>query len=209
MPCSFSLNAKVKAGSDRVLPSQQKRLRRQSICGRKWWANSSRTRLWMPSQARIRSACGKSATPASDSKCSSVPSPRALLQDRQQALAFQPAKAVALGADGAAAHQHVDAAPVGERVGDRRIADGIGDLEVAQGRVREHHAEAVGVVGAVALVQCYAVRRVGEFEEDRRVQPAGTAADDRDVERASRRCVRWRASSKKSLKALRFVDRRA
>ena len=51
-----------------------------------------------------------------------------------------------------AAEVHGDVVPVGEFVGDAAIARRVVALEVVQGLVGKHHAEAESVVGAVALV---------------------------------------------------------
>ncbi len=76
----------------------------------------------------------------------------ALLQDQQQHAARAAAKAVAADAVDGAAEMHGDIVPIGEFLGDAAVARRIVLLEVIQRCIGEHHAEAKGVVGAVALV---------------------------------------------------------
>ena len=105
----------------------------------------------------------------------------ALLQDQQQRPARAAAKAVAADAVHGAAEMHGDVVPIGEFLGDAAVARRIVFLEIVERRVREHHAEAEGVVGAVALID----RDLGLgplfFQEDRGVETGRSAADNRDL----------------------------
>ena len=77
---------------------------------------------------------------------------RALLQDREQHAARAAAKTVAADAVHRAAEMHGDVVPISEFLGDAAIARRIVFLEIVQRGVGKHHAEAEGVVGAVALI---------------------------------------------------------
>src|SRR5439155_7171877 len=76
-------------------------------------------------------------------------------------------------------------APVGEAPADALVGDRIAGLESVERLVGEHHAEAEGVVGPVALVERDLPARPGFLREEREVQAAGPAADDADFHAAS------------------------
>ena len=73
------------------------------------------------------------------------------LQDVEQALAADAAKAVAARAQPVAANANLDVVPVVERLEDLRGAARVGGLQVGQRLVGEHDAPAKGVVGPIAL----------------------------------------------------------
>src|SRR6185295_1361536 len=73
---------------------------------------------------------------------------------------------------------HVDVAPVGEAPADALVGDQVVGLERIERLVGEHHAEAEGVVGPVALVDRYLPARPGFLREQREIESAGTSSDD-------------------------------
>src|SRR5206468_10668870 len=79
----------------------------------------------------------------------------------------------------------VDVAPIGEAAADRLVRRRVVVAERAQGLVGEHHAEAEGVVGAVALVDRDLPARPSLLREQREVQPARSAADNADLHSAA------------------------
>ena len=95
---------------------------------------------------------------------------RPLLQDHQQRAARAAAKAVAADPMHRAAEVHGDIVPIGEFLGDAAIARRIVFLEIVQGGVGEHHAEAEGVVGAVALIDRDLGLRPLLLQQDRRIE---------------------------------------
>ncbi|MNM71291.1 hypothetical protein D3C81_829520 [compost metagenome] len=101
----------------------------------------------------------------------------ARLQDIEQALAADADKAVATGADGAAADMDVDVVPVVEGGIDLGSAVRVGLLEVVHGGVGEHHAPAESVVRPVALDHDDLVGRVLQFHQQAEVQPGRSAAN--------------------------------
>ena len=105
----------------------------------------------------------------------------ALGEDAEQPAAGDGGEAVTAGADHPAAVHDVDVRPGAELRLDPAKADRIGGADVGEGLVGEHHPEAEGVVGAVALEHRHPVRRVAEPEQDAEEQPAGAAADADDV----------------------------
>ena len=77
---------------------------------------------------------------------------RSLLQDQQQFLPRAAAKAVTPDPMHRAAKMHGDIIPIGELLGDAAVARKVVLFEIVERGVREHHAEAERVVGAVALI---------------------------------------------------------
>src|SRR5690242_16223669 len=110
---------------------------------------------------------------------------RALLQDQQQLSAGAAAKAVAADAVHGAAEVHGDIVPVSEFLGDPAIARWIVFLEIVEGGVGKHHAEAEGVISAVALIDRDRGLRPLLFEKDRSIKPRRSTADDCDLHEAS------------------------
>ncbi len=104
---------------------------------------------------------------------------RAVLQQQEHRPPPQPAEAVAGGDRVDAVLHHADVVPVGEAVADRGGRGRVVGGEVVERLVRQHHAPAEGVVGAVALD--HHDLRVGlpELERDREVEP-GRAASEAD-----------------------------
>src|SRR3989441_5888518 len=107
----------------------------------------------------------------------------AVLQELEQGDARAAAKAVSTAAQDAALVDDVDVAPVGEAAADRFVRRRVVVAERAQGLVGEHHAEAEGIVGAVALVDRDLPARPSLLREQREVQPARSAADNADLHR--------------------------
>ena len=110
----------------------------------------------------------------------------AVLQDVEQRDARAAAEAVAAGAHHLALVDHVDVAPVGEAAADALVGDGVVGLEGVERLVGEHHAEAEGVVRAVALVDRDVPARPGLLRQQREVQAAGSSSDDADLHVVSR-----------------------
>ena len=117
---------------------------------------------------------------ASNSRCNAELA-RPLLQDHQQHAARAAAKAVAADPMHRAAEMHGDIVPIGEFLGDAAIARRIVFFEIVQRRVGKHHAEAEGIVGAVALIDRDIGLRPLFLEQDRRIEPSRSTADDRDL----------------------------
>ena len=108
-----------------------------------------------------------------------------LLQDQEEPLAADPAEAVA-GGDGAdAAVDDRDVVPIGEVAPDGGGADRVVPGQVVEGLGGQHHAPSERVVGAVALQDCHLVRGVDPFHRDGKIQPGRTAAENRNLHRAT------------------------
>ena len=95
---------------------------------------------------------------------------RPLLQDQEQHPARAAAETVAADPVHRAAEVHGDIVPIGEFLGDAAIARGVVFLEIVERGVGEHHAEAEGVVGAVALVDRDLGLRPLLLQQDRRIE---------------------------------------
>src|SRR6478609_2069221 len=80
-----------------------------------------------------------------------------------------------------AAEVHGNVVPVGEFLGDTAIARRIVFLEIVERRIGEDHAEAEGVVGAVALMDRDLGLRPLLFQEDRGIETGRSAADYRHL----------------------------
>ena len=106
---------------------------------------------------------------------------RPLLQDQEQRAARAAAEAIAADPVHGAAEMHGDIVPIGELLGDTAIALRIVFLEIVQCGVGKHHAEAEGVVGAVALIDRDLGLRPLLLEQDRGIETGRSAADDRDL----------------------------
>ena len=108
----------------------------------------------------------------------------ALLEDLEQPAPAHGRKAVAAAGDDLAAVVHVDVVPAGELALHLPVDAGVGVLDAAEGLVGEHHAEAEGVIGRVALPD----RDLGGGQElagqGGEVEPAWPAACDRDAHAA-------------------------
>ena len=106
---------------------------------------------------------------------------RPLLQDQEQRAARAAAEAVAADPVHRAAEVHGDIVPIGEFLGDAAIARRIVFFEIVERGVGKHHAEAEGVVGAVALIDRDLGLRPLLFEQDRGIETGRSSADDRDL----------------------------
>ena len=100
------------------------------------------------------------------------------------------ANAVPAAGDHLAAVVHVDVVPAGELALHLLVDRRVGVLDPAEGLVGEHHAEAEGVIGRVALPD--GDLGVGQQLAGQRgeVEAARPAASDRDAHRASRSLIR-------------------
>lgn len=105
---------------------------------------------------------------------------RARLEDQEQLLPRAATKAVAADPMDRSAEVHGDVIPVGEFLGDAAIARKVVLLEIIECGVREHHAKAEGVVGAVALVDRDLGVRPLLLQQDCSVETRRSATDDRD-----------------------------
>src|SRR5205807_6073220 len=76
---------------------------------------------------------------------------------------------------------HGNIVPIGEFLGDAAIARRIVLFEIVQRGVGEHHAEAEGVVGAVALIDRDLGLRPLLSQQDRGIETGRSAADDRNL----------------------------
>jgi hypothetical protein len=77
----------------------------------------------------------------------------------------------------------LDVIPIGEVADDCATALVVVSLEGVERLVREHHAEAEGVVGPVALEHGDARLRPSLFHEDGEVEPGRAAADHMNLHR--------------------------
>ena len=105
----------------------------------------------------------------------------ALLQDVQQPLPADAAKAMATRGDRPSLEVHIDVIPVTERSENFAVRLRIRGVEVAQRLIREHDTPAEGVVRAIALDDRYIVSRVGPLHEQRQVQAGGPPSDADDA----------------------------
>ena len=101
----------------------------------------------------------------------------AALEDLEQRQAPDAGEAVPARLEHVALEVGVDVVPVGEVRRDLAIARLVGAPQVRERLVREHDAEAEGVVGAVALGDRHAGLRMARLDEDGEVQPGRAAAD--------------------------------
>src|SRR6266516_5895883 len=111
----------------------------------------------------------------------------ALLEDLQEPLPAKRCEAVTPAGDDLAALVDVDVVPAGELPLHAGIDRRVGVLDAAQRLVGEHHAEAEGVVGGVALPHRDLVCRVELLGERCEVEAAGAATDHRDPHLAASR----------------------
>jgi hypothetical protein len=89
----------------------------------------------------------------------------------------------------------VDVTPPFEVTRDFRVTHRVGNLEVAERRVRKHHTETERIVGAVALHYGDVVAGTGKLHQDAEVEPRRPATDARNLHRVT--APRSRASSEK------------
>ena len=102
---------------------------------------------------------------------------RAPAQNLQQRPARAAAEAVAADAVGGAAEMDLDVVPVGKVADDGAIALAVVAFERVERLVGEHHAEAEGIVGPVALEHGDARLRPCLLHQDREIEPGRAAAD--------------------------------
>ncbi len=110
----------------------------------------------------------------------------ALLEDVEQRLAGESGEAVAARGQDLSLVVDLDVVPVREALGDGLVALAVGLGEVMHGGVGEDHAEAKGVVAAVALEDGDLVGGIGLLQQDGQVQPSRPAADANDLQQKSR-----------------------
>ena len=154
-PNSVCSKMNVNASSGSVVPSQTKRQRRRSSCGRSASAYVARTRLLIPSAATSRSVFFAQRRDVFDLRLEpqvDAQLARALLENVQQTLARDPGKTVAAGANELPFEVDIDVVPMGERLRDRAVGRFVRDTQILEGRVREHDAPAERVVGLISLV---------------------------------------------------------
>ena len=101
----------------------------------------------------------------------------ALLQDVEQPLAADAAKAVAARAHGAALEEDLDVVPVMEGFTDEPGRAGFGCRQVGQRLVAEHHAPAEGVEGPVALQHGNLELRMARLHQEGEVEPGRAPAN--------------------------------
>src|SRR4051794_36636151 len=76
---------------------------------------------------------------------------------------------------------HGDVIPISELLGDAAIARRIVFFEIVERRIGEYHAEAEGIIGAIALINSDLGLRPLFPEQDRRIEPGGPTTDNRDL----------------------------
>ena len=101
----------------------------------------------------------------------------ALLQDVEQALAPDAAKAVATGAHATTFEKDFDVVPVVEGLADQLGCRRVRGRQVGQRLVAQHHAPAEGVEGPIALDHGDLKRRPLLLQKQGKVQTGGPAAD--------------------------------
>jgi hypothetical protein len=99
------------------------------------------------------------------------------LQNAQQALPADAAKAVAGRADGVALEVDFDVVPMVERIEDLRRGFRVGAFERRQRLIRKYHAPPEGIAGAVPLEYGNLPCRIGFLQQQRGIQAARPAAD--------------------------------
>ena len=102
---------------------------------------------------------------------------RPILQDIEQALAADAAKAVARRARHPAAVEDGDVVPVDERAPNGFGAVGIAGVEIDEGFVRQHHAPPERVVGPVALDDDDLMAGLAPLHGDRKIEPGRSSAE--------------------------------
>jgi len=107
------------------------------------------------------------------------------LEQREQLVARAAAEAVAAAAQDMPLVVDRHIAPVGEVAPDLLVALAVLLAEDAERLVGEDHAEAEGVVGAVALEEHDLVAGPALLGEEREVEPARPPADHRDLHAAA------------------------
>ena len=180
MPCSVSRKKNVKASNGRVEPIQEKKFGRRSTLGLNRSAKASRMRELMPSATTTRSASADRRIERRDFRLVldlHAERARAPAQNLQQRPARAAAEAVAADAVGGAAEMDLDVVPVGKVPDDGAIALAVIALERVERLVGEHHAEAEGIVGPVALEHGDARLRPCLLHQDREIEPGRAAAD--------------------------------
>ena len=92
------------------------------------------------------------------------------MEHLQQLLARHAAEPVASRAHDRIAQVRLDVAPVPEQLADLAIGRLVGEFKVAQRLIREDHAKAKGVLGAIALMHHDFRRGEGLLHQDGEVQ---------------------------------------
>ena len=104
----------------------------------------------------------------------------ACLQDIEEPLAADSAKAVSTRANGAALEVDVDVVPVIEAADDLVVCGTVGIAEIAERLIREHDAPAKRVVGSVAFDDGDLVRGIRALQQQRKIEARGAAANADD-----------------------------
>ncbi len=112
---------------------------------------------------------------------------RPLLQDQEQPAPRAAAETVAADPVHRIAEVHGDVIPIGELLGDTAIARRIVSFKIVQRGVGKHHAEAKGIVDAVAFVNRDLGLRPLLFKQDRGIEARRSTTDDRDLHEGLRR----------------------
>ena len=108
----------------------------------------------------------------------------ATLQDQQQLHPAAAAESVTGGPDGFAVKHEIDLVPIGELRGDVLISLLVVGVEVIEGFVGKHHAEAEGIVRTIALMDVDRMARPRLLRQYREVEPRRPASDDDNPHRS-------------------------
>ncbi len=106
------------------------------------------------------------------------------MQDLKQLLARDPREALTARANRATAIVHVDVVPVDEARDDPLVRRGIRGCDVAERLIGEDDTPTEGVVGPIALEHDDVGAGLRSFQDDRKKQPRGSAADADDSHNA-------------------------
>ena len=111
-----------------------------------------------------------------------------VLQDIEQMLSANAAKAVACGAHAAALEEDLDIVPMIEGIANELGARGISGAQILQGLIGEHHPPAKRIKGPIALHHDQTHVREAAFHQQGEIQATGPATDAQDGQRGKRGC---------------------
>ena len=168
-----------------MLPSQTKRLRRQSRLGLELIGQPVADRAGGPVGGDDQIGGGKAAV----GEVPDLPLPLHLDPERlrppgeqlQQGLPLHAGEAMPRRPHDGAAVVDLDILPARRGGGHRLVGLGIGLADVLEGLVGEHHPEAERVLDPVPLVDRHLVARVVALEQDGEIEAGGPGPHDRDV----------------------------